>query len=339
MGKSFSIRWEKCKFGHLPMKEAKFLKTRSAKWKEAEARLKERKAYSPDYWANAYIELSDDLSYSQTFYPNSNTTAYLNQLLRQVHRQLYNAERFSWGRVVHFWKEDVPELLLHRSKPILLSFLIFGICFLIGWISVWIDPDFSRLIMGDDYVDRTDVYIDTGNPMGIYGSMNPLYMFFMITSNNIWVSIMVFAFGILTSIGVGVFLANNGIMLGAFTGYFYFQDLGQISSQAIWMHGTFEIFAIVMAGGAGIIMGNGWLFPGSLPRIQSFRLAAAQGGKLMLALIPVFVIAGFIESYFTRHYKNEVLSYATIAVSLLVIIGYFLVYPLYLKRKNGRTTN
>lgn len=321
------------------MKEAKFLKTRSSKWKEAEGRLKERTAYSPDYWADAYIELSDDLSYSQTFYPKSNTTAYLNQLLRQIHRRIYGREKFSFGDFIHFWRNEIPQLILERYKPLLLSFLVFTLCFLIGWISVWIDPDFSRLILGDDYVDRTNVYIDTNNPMGIYGSMDPFYMFVMITTNNIWVSILVFAFGIFTSIGVGVFLANNGIMLGAFLGYFYFQDLGAISTQAVWMHGTFEIFAIVMAGGAGIIMGNGWLFPGSLPRLHSFRLAALQGAKLMLALVPFFVVAGFIESYFTRHYKNEILSYSTIGISLLVLVLYFLIYPLYLHRKHGRTKN
>ncbi len=321
------------------MKEAKFLKTRSGKWKEAEGRLQERSAYSPDYWADAYIELSDDLSYSQTFYPNSNTTAYLNQLLRQIHRRLYGREKLSFKSVIHFWRFEIPQLILDRYKPLLLSFFLFGLCFLIGWISVWIDPDFSRLILGDSYVDRTDVNIDTNNPMGIYGSMEPLSMFVQITVNNIRVALLVFAYGVFSSIGVGVFLASNGIMLGTFIGYFYFQGLGAISAQAIWMHGTFEIFAIVMAGGAGIIMGNGWLFPGSLPRLYSFRLAAQQGGKLMLALLPFFVVAGFIESYFTRHYKNELLSYSIIGISLILLLLYFLAYPLYLKHIHGRSKN
>jgi uncharacterized membrane protein SpoIIM required for sporulation len=128
-------------------------------------------------------------------------------------------------------------------------------------------------------------------------------------------------------------LFTNGIMLGAFQYFFYAKGLLLQSVLVIWIHGTLEISAIIIAGAAGLTMGNSILFPGTYSRFESFRMGAKRGVKIVIGLLPIFIIAGFLESFVTRH--NEMpswLSLSIIMTSLLFIVGYFIVYPIYLNK-------
>jgi uncharacterized membrane protein SpoIIM required for sporulation len=105
----------------------------------------------------------------------------------------------------------------------------------------------------------------------------------------------------------------------------------------IWIHGTLEISSIVLAGGAGFVMARGLLFPGTYSRAESFRYAAREGGKLAMGLVPIFVLAGFLESFVTRHTEMPIAaSLAIIGGSALFIGWYFGWYPWQL-RKQGAT--
>ena len=104
----------------------------------------------------------------------------------------------------------------------------------------------------------------------------------------------------------------------------------------IWIHGTLEISAIVLAGGAGFVMARGLLFPGTYSRRDSFRQAAAAGMKLVLGLVPVFVVAGFLEGFVTRHTEMPLAaSLGIIGPSAAFILGYFVVYPWWLVRRGA----
>jgi uncharacterized membrane protein SpoIIM required for sporulation len=94
------------------------------------------------------------------------------------------------------------------------------------------------------------------------------------------------------------------------------------------LHGTLEISAIIIAGGAGLRMGNSILFPGTYSRMESFKMGAKDGLKVVMGLMPIFIMAGFIESFITR-YSNMplVLKILIIALSLAFVIFYFIIYP------------
>ena len=112
--------------------------------------------------------------------------------------------------------------------------------------------------------------------MAVYNGSSEFPMFLSITLNNIMVSFNCFAMGLLTSFGTGYMLLNNGIMIGAFQTFFYQHDLLWESFLAIWLHGTLEIWAIIVAGAAGLALGNGWLFPGTYSRLESFKRGAKK---------------------------------------------------------------
>lgn len=286
---------------------------------------------NPDQLAALYVEMTDDLAYARTHYPKSKNTEYLNNLALRVHQEIYKSKKEEKNRFLSFWFNEVPRAIFDCRKPLLVSLIIFIVSALIGVISMEMDEQFTRQILGDAYVNQTLINIDRDDPMAIYSSMRQTDMFFGITINNIRVSFLVFILGILTSYFPAALLVNNGVMLGAFQYFFYKKGLLSISAQAIWIHGTIEISSIIIAGGAGIALGNGLLFPGTLSRLQSLQKEAKKGLKVMLGLVPMFILAGILESFVTRYYKNTALSLTCIGLSIIWVLYYFVWLP-YQKR-------
>lgn len=320
------------------MKEISFLNQNAEKWQQFEALISTKGNSDPDLMAELFIQVTDDLSYSKTHYPKSKTTQYLNGIAARVHQEIYKNKKEKSGRIITFWKYELPYIFKKSHKQLLYSFLIFFISILIGIVSAANDDTFVRLILGDSYVNMTLENIENGEPTAIYKSMNQVNMFFGITINNIKVAFICFVMGSVFSFGTGLVLFYNGIMLGAFQYLFYSKGVLLPAMLVIWIHGTLEIAAIVISGCAGLVAGNSILFPGTYSRSVSFVKGAKQGVKIVIGLLPVFIAAGFLESFVTRYAEMPVwLSLSIILGSLLFIIWYFIIYPIVLNKK--RTAN
>lgn len=294
----------------------------------------------PDRLAEIFIQLTDDLSFARTQYPNSRVTHYLNSLASKIHLEIYKNKKEERNRFITFWKYEVP-LLLHQSRrQLLYAFIIFMLAAIIGAVSAIHDETFVRLILGDAYVNMTIENIKNGNPMAVYGNMEQTDMFFAITYNNIRVSMVAFVAGLFFSIGTGLILFQNGIMVGAFLSFFYKEGLLAHSLSVIMLHGTIELSSIVIAGAAGFVMGNSFLFPGTYPRLYSFKEGVKRGVKIVMGLIPLFIMAGFIESFVTRYtFMPVLLKVLIIGLSALLILYYFVLYPSKLARHANLRTH
>jgi uncharacterized membrane protein SpoIIM required for sporulation len=321
------------------MREAAFIKQNMSRWRELENELDEG-GLSPEKKSSFFIQLTDDLSFAQTQYPESETTRYLNHLSSKIHQQIYRTKSEQGRRFITFWSEELPDLFASLRKPFLYAFLITMVSMGIGVISALNDDTFVRLILSDGYVNMTLENIAKGDPLGVYGGSDQLTMFFFITFNNIRVSFMAFSFGLLLSVGTGYILFNNGVMLGVFLTLFYQHSLLLDSVLVVMLHGTLEISAIVIAGGAGLRMGNSILFPGTYSRLESFKMGAKDGLKVVMGLIPVFMVAGFVESFLTRYTTMPLpLKLFLIFGSLSFIIFYFFAYPIIRKNRRDAATN
>ena len=219
-------------------------------------------------------------------------------------------------------------MMWKERKLLLLSFIIFMVSVLIGVVSTLGDESFPRLILGDGYMDMTLENIAKGEPMGVYGNEEEGGMFIGITLNNIMVSFNVFVSGVLTSFMSGFLLFRNGIMVGCFDTFFYQHGLLGESLLATMLHGTLELSAIIVAGAAGLAIGNGWLFPGTYSRLVSFQRGAKRGMKIVVGTVPIFIMAGFIEAFITRHTElNNFIRLGIILVSLAFVVYYFIYLP------------
>ena len=321
------------------MKEITFLKQNASKWEGYEASLDKKEAEHPAKVAEMFIELTDDFSYSKSNYEASKTTQYLNSLTSRVHQLVYRNKKESNKRVFLFWKIEIPTLFGKYHSLLLVSFVVGIIGTLLGAVSQLNDKSFVRIIMGDDYVNQTIERIKNGNPIGIYGEMPQGFMFFYITINNIRVSFMMFAMGMIFSVGTGFYILYNCIMLGSFFAMFYQYNVLGKALKVVWIHGTLEISAIVIAGCAGFILGNSFMFPGSYSRLESFKRGAKDGIKIIVGLIPIFICAGFLESFITRYTEMPLwLSLIIILGSLTFLVWYFIWLPLKFNKINYATT-
>jgi uncharacterized membrane protein SpoIIM required for sporulation len=320
------------------MKEIQFLNSNAERWQTFEQILAQPGHQNPDLLASLYIQLTDDLSYARTHYQGSRAEEYLNNLAMRAHQIIYRNKREKKGRISGFWKTEFPLTVKSIHRNLLYAVLIFFISAGIGVISTLYDDTFVRLILGDDYVNMTQENIDSGDPLAVYKKMNQADMFIGISINNIWVSILAFVFGIFISIGTGYILFSNGVMLGTFFAFFYKKGLFFTAMTTIWLHGTLEIFAILLAGAAGFVLGNSILFPGTFPRLTSFTKGVRTGLKVIIGLVPVFITAAFIEGFITRYsYMPVWLRLFIIGSSLFFIGWYFFFYPFSLKRKSVKS--
>ncbi len=310
------------------MQELVFINKNLARWKEFEKISNHKANMSPDELAAMFIQITDDLSYRRTFYPNTETERYLNQLAGKMHYKIYQNKKESGNRIINFWKKELPIILYQVRSYLYFSLVVFLFFAMIGAYSAAKDPNFVRSILGDDYVDMTEANIEKGDPMAVYKQMNQMDMFLAITFNNIGVAFRAFIFGLFFILGTLNVLMFNGIMLGSFQYYFYTQGVLLESIMTIWIHGTLEIFAITVAGAAGILLGVSFLNPETYKRLQSFKKGARKGVKIMIGIVPVFMVAGFLEGFITRYTGAPYfIRAALILSSLAFIIWYFFLYP------------
>jgi len=279
--------------------------------------------------ASLYIHLVNDLSYAQTYYPKSKTVTYLNYLASHIYQKIYKTKRQETNRISYFFLTEVPLIVHEYRRYLLYAFILFFMSVGIGVVSAIYDHSFVRLIMGDNYVNMTLENIEKGNPVAVYKSANNFGMYVGITINNLFVGAKCFITGIFGGIGTFKMLLQNSIMLGAFQYFFYDQGVFWESVQGIWIHGSMEIFAIVVESAAGFILGASILFPKTFSRIDSLKIGLRNSFKIFLSTVPFTIAAGFLEGFVTR-YSVDMENWANAAIilsTLSLISFYYLIYP------------
>ncbi len=315
------------------MKEGLFLKKNLEKWKVISQMVRKDKKIDPLTIAQAYEEVSADLAFAQTNYPMSDIIPFLNSLALNLHTSIYGSEKKEWTRLITFWTKDVPLEVYRCRKMMYVSLAIFLLSTLLGILSTVFIPEYAKYIMGEDYINMTLKNIENGVPMNVYSTTGQTSMFVSITLNNIMVALRTFVSGIFTCFSTGMMLLYNGTMVGTFMTFCQQHGVLLECLLAMWLHGVIEITSIVIAGGAGLTLGKGWLFPGTYPRMTSFKMAAKSGVKVAIGLIPCFIIAGFVESFCTRHTEWPIILRLGI---IILSIAFVALYFIYLPKKVGQ---
>lgn len=311
------------------MREVYFIKQNKEKWLGIEQVVQGKIKKNPDDLSSLYINLVNDLSFAQTYYPKSNTTVYLNHLSSQIFQKIYKTKRVEENRLVYFFKTEVPLIVYENRRYLIYSFLFFIFFMLIGVLSAIYDKDFANLILSESYVNMTIENIKEGNAVGVYQEGSTWGSTIGITFNNIIVGAKLYIYGIFGGLGTLYLLMQNSVMLGTFQYFFYEHGALGDSARGIWLHGTFEIFSMVVEGMCGLILGTSILFPKTLSRFNSFKNGFKNSFKIFLSTVPFTICAGIIEGYVTRHALNMPLSLNLFIIfGCLGIIGfYYFVYP------------
>jgi uncharacterized membrane protein SpoIIM required for sporulation len=313
------------------MREGQFIKKNLERWEEYQ-----QPTEDPDEVAKRFTYLVDDLSYAKTFYPFSNTVRYINGIAANIYLSIYKNKKEKKQRLLHFWATELPLVIRRRHRLLLFTFLFFISFVLLGVFSAYNDQTFVRSILGDGYVDMTERNIAKGDPFGVYKSGNEFSMFLYIAFNNIRVAFLCYSSGLFLGVGTLYMLFSNGLMVGVFEYMFFHHDIGIKSILVVFVHGTLELSAIVISGFAGLTLGNSLLFPGTYTRVQSLRMAASDSVKIIVSLVPIFVVAAFFEGFVTRHTGMPLwLSLTILLSSASFIVWYFIIYPIKVTRRHN----
>lgn len=293
-----------------------------------------------DEMAKDFTQLVDDLAYAKTFYPSSKVTHYINTEASKIYLSIYRNRKEESNRLISFWKYDLPLTIAKHRKTMIFSLILFIVFFAIGFFTSRQDETVARGFFGDNYVDETLKNIDDGNPFGIYENGNPFFSWLGIMINNIIVAIRFFGEGIFAGIPTMFDLAKTAAMVGIFDQFFVAKGFGVQFFLVVFVHGTLELTAIIIAGGAGLILGKSFLFPGTIKRLSAFKQGAKDGVKIMIGLMPIFALAAFFEGFITRLYNDlSIITTIITSLSVVFVIWYFVIYPMRLLRKRKAQFN
>lgn len=320
------------------MTESQFIDKNKEHWKRLEELIQQNSIdMDAEELTQLFGKVSSDLSYARTNFQKRSVSKYLNNLVNEVFEKIKIKKKTKiWDELLEFYRKILPNLVVKHSNLFLISFFLFSFSFAIGFFSSIKDTDFPTSMLGPAYIAETENNIAKGDPMAIYKDEHKDDMFLGITMNNIKVAFLAYILGIFLGLGTVYILVSNGAMIGAFKAFFYLKSIFFTAFLTVWVHGTIEISAIIIAGAAGLVLGKSLMTPGTFTRMESLRLGVMESLYILLSTVPLFIIAGFFESYVTRLTDLPTgVKLMIIILSLIFVLTIYFVIPLhhYLSKK------
>lgn len=247
--------------------------------------------------ASLYRSVSADLARSRTHQIGNTPIQQLQILTSRGYNLIYQgSRRQEWQAAIEFYRWGFPAIVQQSSGYIAIATALFLLGSLIAWWFTWQDPVFLSLVVPEWLIEKVR---DRGELwMGSIVGIEPLASS-SITINNIKVSFAAIAGGITAGIFTAYILFFNGIAIGAVATLVGQNNLAYPFWAFVFPHGSLELPAIFLAGGAGLLIGRAILFPGKYKRADALKVYGSQAAQLVFGIVPMLVIAGTIEGFFS----------------------------------------
>lgn len=242
-----------------------------------------------------YRWTASDLAYARTYFPGSNVSAYLNELVTRAHSLVYAEEPQRLKSLWRFFWQTVPGTVREAWRPLVLATLLFVLGGAVGWVAMYFDPNVAEAFVPDQIL-RIVPEPKSGDVWPVEGRA---VIGTSIMINNIRVGILAFALGITLGVGTALVLIHNGLLIGALAAKFHQAGLGYPFWALILPHGVVELMAIFVCGAAGFALGWPMVDPDDLTRKEALSRGARRAVVLLVGSIPLFVFAAVIEGWVT----------------------------------------
>lgn len=240
-----------------------------------------------------YRQAAADLSALREDASGKSYARSLNLLLSRAHNIIYTGQKSSPGGIIRFYRYTWPALFRRNLGLITTAFLLFVLGGIAGTLLSATHPEYMRLFLGPGMmqtIERHKMWTDS------VVAIKPLASSEIMT-NNISVAFTTFAFGITAGLGTIYMLVFNGIMMGVVGTACWFGGMSLPLWSFVAPHGILELPAIFIAGGAGLRIAQGMLFPGLLSRRDSLARAGLEAVQVLLGTVPILIVAGCIEGF------------------------------------------
>lgn len=318
------------------LKSYRFREEREGDWKALEALLKRaesggaRKLSDEDMMAlpRLYRQAISSLSVARSISLDQNVIAYLEGLCSRAYFFVYGTRSTFGERLALFFRRDWPAAVRSAGLSTLLAMacmfgaaaLAFTLCMMdMDWF--WA---FNDNMMGGrnpnattEYL-RSTLYTEDAHAADMLGAFAA-----QLFSHNSQIALFAFALGFAFGLPTAILLMYNGVILGAFVAVFADRGLGYEVMGWLLIHGVTELFAIVLAGAAGFVIGRAVAFPGKLSRMTSARDAGRRAALIAAGCVVMLFLAGLLEGFGRQMINSDAARYAIAGTTAFLWLSYF----------------
>jgi uncharacterized membrane protein SpoIIM required for sporulation len=242
-----------------------------------------------------YRQIAGDLSSVRQDRTARNLESKLNLLLARAHNVIYSGHKTGLGSAFHFLREDYPRLFRRLLPFSLASLVVFLAGGLLGTLITLARPEFMHNLLGPEMVrtiERREMWTQSITSMAPAASSS-------ILTNNLSVTFMTYAAGITAGLGTLYLMGWNGLLMGVIATACHQAHMSVKLWSFVAAHGSLELPSMILAGGAGLRLAYGMLFPGMYSRRHSLAVAGAESARLLAGVVPLLLIAGILEGFFS----------------------------------------
>jgi uncharacterized membrane protein SpoIIM required for sporulation len=308
-----------------------FINSRHAEWRALEdfvqvcGRLSLARVPLDQYRAGTalYRRAVADLAYARMRYPGSSAVKELERLVARTHSVVYQARRTTSIGWWQFWLRTWPATVRGAARPILLATGIFWIAAIVGLLAAAAQPQFDSFFISPSMREG----MSKGHLWTEHLTSTAPQASSAIATNNISVTLVVWALGITFGVGTVWQLILNGLMLGAIFSACMRTGLFGALGEFVIGHGCLELPAIWIAAGAGFLMAEALIVPGRYSRSVELQLAARRSVRIVVGTIPMLLIAATVEAFISPSDLPGWIKASLGAVLALAYLAYILAAP------------
>jgi uncharacterized membrane protein SpoIIM required for sporulation len=269
-----------------------------------------------------YRRTASDLAIARAESRDPRLINYLNSLVIRAHGRIYRADAQGGSRFKQFFARDFPQTFRRTWRYTAVSFSVFALFSVIGFLGTRYDPEFSELVgvppaFREMYIETKTHWWEDLNEANQVGASS-------IFTHNIQVTIYTFAFGALFGVGTLFYLAFNGAVIASVVALTYRAGFGRDLITFMVGHGVIELSCIFIAGGAGLLIGSALVMPGNLSRADALKSRGKDAIRLMMGVAVLLVVAGIIEGFISPAPIRPAIKFSIAAITGLALYSYLL---------------
>jgi len=317
------------------MKSYRFREEREGDWKQLEQIIQRAESRGVDGLSDQdmerlpglYRQAVSSLSVARTISLDQNVVAYLETLCARAYFFVYGTRSRMSERIAQFFARDWAAAVSAAKGPTLLAFLcLFGGAVLAFFLTLNDNEWYWTFHGGWDARNpnatydelRATLYTQDEDIVDLLGAFAA-----QLFSHNSGIAIFAFALGFAFGIPTAVLLIYNGVYLGSFYAVFWQKGLGYELTGWLFIHGVTELFAVILAGAAGFMIGGAVAFPGRKTRMQSMREAGEKAAMVIIGAVVMLFLAALLEGFGRQMINSDIVRYVIASSTLIFWLAYF----------------
>jgi uncharacterized membrane protein SpoIIM required for sporulation len=285
-------------------------------------------------FSRMFRELAHDLALVRSRGWGEGLETYLNDLAARGHNVFYQAPPGRLARFVLFLSTGYPRLFRKHIAYFWTAAVFLFLPMMIAWTVVNQRPELAHRVMEPAQLEGMEAMYnrDFSDPEDIVFAERQATMGGFYVYHNVGIALRAFGAGVLFGLVTMYVLLSNGIVIGTIAGFLISQGHGEAFLSFVISHGAFELTAIAISGGAGLMLGNAILHPGQRTRMENLLVQGKDAVQIAGGAVVMLLIAAVIEAFWSPAAVPALLKYIvgallwTLVALYLTLVGREVIY-------------